>query len=123
MNVSDVHWATVGSLTRALGGGALSSVDITRHVLARIDAHDGAVQSFVHLADDALAQARASDRRRRQRGTARALEGIPVALKDNYLTAGMPTTAGTRADGITFAQQDSACAERLRARTSSLGAR
>jgi aspartyl-tRNA(Asn)/glutamyl-tRNA(Gln) amidotransferase subunit A len=72
------------------------------------------VHSFIHVADDALAQARASDRRRR-RGVGRALEGIPVALKDNYLSAGMPTTAGTSAAGIRFPETDSACTERLRA--------
>ena len=38
-----------------------------------------------------------------------------MALKDNYLTRGMPTTAGTTAPGIEFPQEDSACAERLRA--------
>ena len=106
--------ATLASLKRQLDAGALSSLELTRGLLARIGRLDGAVRSFIHVADDALAQARASDRRRR-RGAARPLEGIPVALKDNYLSAGMPTTAGTRAEGIAFPQHDSACAERLRA--------
>jgi aspartyl-tRNA(Asn)/glutamyl-tRNA(Gln) amidotransferase subunit A len=114
MSAAAIHWATIGGLRQALAKGELSSVELTRQLLERIGACDPVVQSFVHVADDALAQARASDRRRRS-GAPRPLEGIAVALKDNYLTAGMPTTAGTRADGITFAQHDSACAERLRA--------
>ena len=114
MSPLDPSSATMAALQRSLAAGELSSVEITGQLLERIAAHDDQVQSFIHLADDALAQARASDRRRR-RGAARPLEGVPVALKDNYLSAGMPTTAGTRAEGIEFPQSDSACAERLRA--------
>jgi len=113
---SALHWASMGHLLRSLDRGELSSLELTRHLLQRIATHDGALQSFIHVAEDAEAQARASDRRRRRNGAARRpLEGIPVALKDNYLTAGMPTTAGTQAEGISFPREDSACAERLRA--------
>jgi aspartyl-tRNA(Asn)/glutamyl-tRNA(Gln) amidotransferase subunit A len=104
----------MATLKRSLAADELSSVEITGLLLERIAAHDDQVKSFINLANDALAQARASDRRRK-RGSARPLEGVPVALKDNYLSAGMPTTAGTRAEGIVFPQSDSACAERLRA--------
>lgn len=113
---AELHWASMAELGRALAAGRVSSVEITRALLARIAALDGRLQSFVHVAgESALAQARASDRRRRA-GRARPLEGIPVALKDNYLSEGMPTTAGTSAPGLVFPQDtDSACAARLRA--------
>lgn len=114
MSATDLHWASLAELKRGLDRGDLTSVEITRHLLARITALDPQVRSFVHVAADALAQARASDRRRR-RGAAKPLDGIAVALKDNYLSAGMPTTAGTTAPGIAFPQRDSACAARLRA--------
>jgi aspartyl-tRNA(Asn)/glutamyl-tRNA(Gln) amidotransferase subunit A len=115
----DLHWASMAQLGRGLAAGKISSVEITNHLLARISALDGRVQSFVHVAEDALAQARASDKRRRSGGRSggvKPLEGIPVAIKDNYFTTGMPTTAGTTAPGISFPQDaDSACVERLRA--------
>ena len=85
-------------------------------VLNRVARYDQAIKSFIHVSKHALTQARASDTRRSRRSaTLGPLDGIPVALKDNYLTADMPTTAGTSAPGLTFAAEDSACAQRLRA--------
>jgi aspartyl-tRNA(Asn)/glutamyl-tRNA(Gln) amidotransferase subunit A len=43
------------------------------------------------------------------------LHGIPIGIKDNYLTADMPTTAGSTAPGIAFPMRDSAAVSRLRA--------
>ena len=40
---------------------------------------------------------------------------MPIAIKDNYLTRDMPTTAGTTAPGIAFPLADSTAAARLRA--------
>ena len=114
MTTDALHWFSLAQLKRGLDAGDFGSLELTRHLLDRVATHDSSIQSFIHVADDALAQARAADRRRR-RGGARPLDGIPIALKDNYQTRGMPTTAGTRAEGIAFAQEDSGCAERLRA--------
>ena len=114
MGHDQLHWASIVDLQRWLSAGDISSVELTRHLIDRITEHDGRLNAFIHLADDALEQASASDHRRRAGGTLLPLEGIPVALKDNYLTRGMPTTAGSTAPGITFPQEDSTCAELLR---------
>lgn len=114
MTHDELHWATLSELRSWLNAGKLSSVELTHHLIARIEAQDHRLNAFIHSADDALDQAKSSDHRRRRSGALSPLEGIPIALKDNYLTRGMPTTAGTIARAITFPQEDSACAEWLR---------
>jgi len=76
---ADLHWAPIGRLRRWLASGEISSVELTRHLLKRIADHDGRIHSFIHLADDAVEQAQASDRRRRRkRGVQRPLEAFPL---------------------------------------------
>ena len=49
------------------------------------------------LAPDALDEADASDRHRREHGPRSPIEGIPVLVKDNIDVAGLPTTGGALA--------------------------
>jgi len=111
-----MEWSSLREMSDGLTNRKFSSVELTQHLLDRIARHDQAIKSFIHISEHALTQARASDARRlRRNATLGPLDGIAVALKDNYLTADMPTTAGTSASGVTFATEDSACAQRLRA--------
>ncbi|MGH3888654.1 MAG: Asp-tRNA(Asn)/Glu-tRNA(Gln) amidotransferase subunit GatA [Pseudonocardiaceae bacterium] len=75
-----------------------SAVEVTRAHLDRIGEVDPAVHAFLHLdAEGALAAAAAVDERL-QRGDppASPLAGVPLALKDVFTTADMPTTCGSR---------------------------
>jgi aspartyl-tRNA(Asn)/glutamyl-tRNA(Gln) amidotransferase subunit A len=75
----------------------LSSVELTRALLDRIELLDGELHAFLTVtADLAMAQASAADAEiaaGRYRGP---MHGIPYALKDIYETAGIPTTAHSR---------------------------
>ena len=76
--------------------GTLSSEELTRAYLGRIERLDPAVRAFMTVTPDlALEQARAADARRRA-GERGPLLGVPIALKDVLLTRGVRTTCGSR---------------------------
>jgi aspartyl-tRNA(Asn)/glutamyl-tRNA(Gln) amidotransferase subunit A len=108
-------WAQpIEALGPRIRAKALSPVELTQACLDRIAQVDDRLLSFICLAPDALEQARRAEAeiaRGKWRGP---LHGIPLGIKDNYLTADMPTAAGTTAPGIAFPRRDSAAVARLR---------
>ncbi|MBU6499520.1 MAG: amidase, partial [Rhodospirillales bacterium] len=88
---------TIAAAARGFAARKLSPVELTRACLARIEALDSRLHSFILLdAEGALAQARAAEARI-MAGQARGpLDGIPIAHKDIYGTAGLRTTAHSK---------------------------
>jgi aspartyl-tRNA(Asn)/glutamyl-tRNA(Gln) amidotransferase subunit A len=108
-------WAQpIEALAPRLRSGKLSPVALTQACLERIEQLDGKLQSFIHVSPTALDQAHEAEREIKAGRWRGPLHGIPVGVKDNYLTRDMPTTAGTVAPGISFPMRDSAAAARLR---------
>ena len=88
--------STVTELSSALAGKKISSVELTRLFLDRIQRLPGRLNAFITVDEDhSLAQARVADQRR-ARGDAGPLTGIPVAHKDIFCTKGIRTTCGSR---------------------------
>jgi len=74
-----------------------TAVEIAREFLARIEAIEPQVKSFLHLTPDlALAQAQKVDEKIARGEPLHLLAGIPIALKDNLCTKGIPTTCASR---------------------------
>lgn len=106
---------SIAALAPRLRAGELSPVALLERYTERIAACDDRLQAFVCLNDGARAEASRAAREIRAGRWRGPLHGVPIALKDNYLTADMPTTAGTSAPGIAFPRRESAVAARLRA--------
>ncbi|MBN1401294.1 MAG: Asp-tRNA(Asn)/Glu-tRNA(Gln) amidotransferase subunit GatA [Anaerolineae bacterium] len=92
----------------------LSSVELTRSVLARIDQVDGRTRAYLRtLPETALKDAEQADKRRAQ-GEDAPLLGIPVAVKDVLCTAEIETTCGSRILEGFVPPYDATCVAKLR---------
>lgn len=90
---ADLTEATLAEASTLLRRGRCTAVALVRAHLERTDTFDGVYQAYnARTADAALAAARQVDRGRR-RGP---LAGIPLTVKDNFFTRGIPTTANSR---------------------------
>ncbi|MEP7024723.1 MAG: amidase family protein, partial [Actinomycetota bacterium] len=94
---SDLIRNTAAQLAGGIAAGEVSAVEVTQAHLDRIAAVDDRVHSFLHVApEQALAAARAVDAQRAAGQPLGPLAGVPLALKDVFTTADMPTTCGSR---------------------------
>nr|WP_246257347.1 amidase [Amycolatopsis anabasis] len=110
----DLDRATIPELQARMAHGRLTSAALTDAYLDRIGKVDRAVRAVLLVDPTAREQARASDERRRTGRSRGPLDGIPVLLKDNIDTAGLATTAGSRALRGTPPARDATLVRRLR---------
>ncbi len=112
---TDLTRMTAAELAGAVTSGEVSSVEVTRAHLDRVDEVDASTHAFLHLdRDAALAAARSVDERRAAGERLGALAGVPLALKDVFTTKGIPTTCGSRILDGWRPPYDSTVARRLR---------
>ncbi len=94
----DPFEATIPQLQMAMGTGRLTARALTEYYLARIEQYDQrgpALNTIAFINQAALNRADQLDAERIASGPRGPLHGIPVLVKDNYETIGMPTTAGS----------------------------
>jgi amidase len=101
-STEELAYAGVSTLQDRLAAGTLTSVELVETLLTRIEEIDSptsptALRSVLAVSEQALDEARESDRRRAAVTTTgeRPLEGIPVLVKDNVEVVGLPSTAGS----------------------------
>lgn len=110
--------ASIADLRAALDAGRITAEDLAQGYLARINAYDRAgpcLNAVPVLNPTALADARASDRRRMAGQTLGPLDGIPYTAKASFSARGLPVTSGSPAFAGLVAQKDAFAIERLRA--------
>lgn len=94
---TDLLTASAAEQAAALSEGRVSSRELTRAHLDRIAEVDGAVHAFLDVdAGRALADADAADAARAAGRAPHELTGVPVAVKDLFVTRGQVTTAASR---------------------------
>jgi aspartyl-tRNA(Asn)/glutamyl-tRNA(Gln) amidotransferase subunit A len=88
---------TIAEAAKLIAARELSPVELTRHCLDRIAAVDAELHSFIVVAPErAMDDARAAEARLMAGTSKGALDGIPIAHKDIYGTAGIATTAHSK---------------------------
>src|SRR5688572_33008502 len=96
--MTELAFLSVAEAGALLAKGDISPVELTEHHLARIEALDGKLHCFLHVAAERARKGAKRAERELMAGRRRGpLHGIPFGLKDNYDTAGIPTTANSPA--------------------------
>ena len=90
------HELTLTQAAAKLEAKELSSVDLTKAALARIEAAEPKVHAFVTVDAEGALKAAAEADARRAKGDTGPLLGMPLALKDNLSTRGLRTTCSSK---------------------------
>ena len=111
----DLTALSITEASRRIAARELTSVELTRAYLARIERLNGRVNAYITVTgEQALAQARALDAQMAAGRSRGALHGIPIALKDNIDTAGVRTTAASAVYADRVPTADAPVVQKLR---------
>jgi aspartyl-tRNA(Asn)/glutamyl-tRNA(Gln) amidotransferase subunit A len=113
-NASDPLSLSIGEITILLKRKELSPVELVDMALERIEKNNSTTNAFITVtAESARRQAKIAERQIRRSGPKTPLHGIPISLKDNILTRGIRTTAGSKILADFVPEYDSDIAARL----------
>lgn len=107
-----IHELSVVELLNGLEDKHFSSIEIVKRFLDRINKYNSELDAYLHINEDAVKQAEEADKLRQEK-VKKPLLGIPVAVKDNFLTVGMPTTASSLVLKDYYPQYESTVTRRL----------
>ncbi len=113
---NDLFFAPAHRLAAMLRARDVSSVEMVDAFIERIESVNRGLNAVVTLVEErASREAEDSDRRLSGKGEIRALEGLPITIKDSIITEGVRSTWGMKAFEHHVATQDAPTVARLRA--------
>jgi amidase len=114
--VSELHDLTLLDQVAAVRDKSVSPVELVDHYLARIDAHNESLGAFVTVTHERSREAAKAAAQAVVDGSELSpMHGVPTAIKDLNLTAGVPTRFGTNAMPPVDVGIDDAVVTKLRA--------
>lgn len=116
MRPDDMAFASTVEASTAIRRGQISSVELTKHILKRIEKYNPSLNAIVTLIEDeALARARQADEAAAREEWWGAFHGVPITVKDTFEMAGVRTTAGASFLSEYIPKEDAATVARLKA--------
>jgi Asp-tRNA(Asn)/Glu-tRNA(Gln) amidotransferase A subunit family amidase len=113
--VTALHALTAGELLAGYRAGRFSPLEVAQAVVAQVERWEPHIHATWGFdAQAVLAQARDSVARWQRGEAAGALDGVPVTLKENIATRGVPVPLGSAATELAPATEDAPPAARLR---------
>lgn len=88
---------TISEIHQAYSNSTFNSEELVEAYIKTIEESDEAINAISVINPMAVEKARALDKEYRKTGILRPLHGIPIVVKDNINTIGLPTTAGALA--------------------------
>ena len=111
----ELREATIAELQQQMTSGQLTSEEICRQYLERIELLNPLLKAVIEINPDATKIAKTLDEERKKGKVRGLLHGIPVMIKDNIDTGdNMQTTAGSLAFGGNLAERDAFIVQKLR---------
>lgn len=112
--MADIAFKPATELVADIKAGRIGALELLEHYLARIEAHDGAINAVVvRDFERARARARQADEARARGEDWGPLHGLPMTLKESYNVEGLPTTWGLPAAKGNIAREHSVVAQRF----------
>jgi len=116
--ITKLNQLTISQALEGLKKKKFSAVELTKACLKKIKEIDGKVQSFITVCEKkALQQAKKADQEISNQSSVynnKLLLGIPFAVKDNFCTKGIKTTAASKVLGNYVSQYDATVVEKLK---------
>lgn len=113
--MKELHELTIKELQDGYRNKDFTCVDVVRHFRNRIDKYNHKLNIYLAVNERMLEEAALIDLEISEKGIGRPLLGIPFAVKDNFLTLGLETTASSNILKGYEPQYESTVIEKIRA--------